>query len=133
MILTPTYYVFDLYKVHQDATLLPMELKSEGYEMNGQKTPAISGSASKSYDGTINLSIVNVNPEKSIEVPCTINGVSPKEITGKILTSEKMQDHNTFEKPNEVVAKVFNQFKIDGDKIFINMPPKSIVVLQIKK
>ena len=132
MILTPTYYVFDLYKVHQDATLLPMELKSEDYLMNGQKTPALSASASVSPDGTINLSIANVNPDKSIEVPCIFNNFKPGKISGKILTSEKMQDHNTFEQPDKVKINEFNQYKIDGEKIIINMPSKSIVVLEIK-
>jgi len=27
IVLTPTYHVFDLYKEHQDATLLPIELE----------------------------------------------------------------------------------------------------------
>ena len=132
MILTPTYYVFDLYKVHQDATLLPIELKSEDYELNGQKTPAISSSVTKSADGTINLSLVNVNPDKSIEIPCIFKKFNPKEITGKILTSSEMQAHNTFEEPNNVTIKDFGQFKIEGNKITVKMPSKSIVVLKVK-
>src|SRR5574342_72171 len=31
MILTPTYHVFDMYQAHQDALLLPHDLKSEEY------------------------------------------------------------------------------------------------------
>ena len=31
MLLTPTYHVFEMYKVHQDATLLPTEVQGEGY------------------------------------------------------------------------------------------------------
>src|ERR1051326_3139815 len=31
ILLTPTYYVFDMYKVHQGATSLPIELKSPDY------------------------------------------------------------------------------------------------------
>ncbi len=132
MVLTPTYYVFDLYKVHQDATLLPIDLNSENYEMNGQKIPALSCSASRSSDGTINLSIANVNPDKNIEVPCALKDFNPKEISGKILTSANMQDHNTFDHPDIVKIKEFTEYKINGDKIIINMPSKSIVVLQIK-
>jgi alpha-N-arabinofuranosidase len=79
------------------------------------------------------LSIVNVNPDKNMEVPCTINGVTPKEISGKILTSRNMQDHNTFDNPNIVTEKEFHQFKIEGSKILVDMPSKSIVVLEIKK
>ena len=29
MVLTPTYYVFKMYKVHQDATYLPIDLTCE--------------------------------------------------------------------------------------------------------
>ena len=29
MVLTPTYHVFEMYKVHQDATYLPLELNCE--------------------------------------------------------------------------------------------------------
>ena len=31
MLLTPTYHVFEMYKVHQDATLLPLDLRCEHY------------------------------------------------------------------------------------------------------
>jgi alpha-L-arabinofuranosidase len=132
MILTPTYHVFDLYKVHHDATLIPIEINSEIHEMNDQTTPAISGSASMSPDSSINLSLVNVNPVKSIVVSCPLKDFKVNEITGQILTSEKMQDHNTFEQPDSVRIKDFNQFKIDEDRIIIEMPSKSIVVLKIK-
>src|SRR5664280_42314 len=31
MILTPTYYVFEMYKVHQDATYLPVDIQTADY------------------------------------------------------------------------------------------------------
>ena len=33
MLLTPTYHVFEMYKVHQDATLLPLDLSCEEYSL----------------------------------------------------------------------------------------------------
>src|SRR5699024_1904783 len=57
MLLTPTYYVFDLYKKHQDAILLPIKLESPDYELSdGEKIPAINGSASIDSTGKIHLS-----------------------------------------------------------------------------
>ena len=47
MLLTPTYYVFDLYKVYQDATSLPIELKSPWYSKEAVAVPAISASAAR--------------------------------------------------------------------------------------
>ena len=133
MILTPTYHVFDLYKVHQDAVFLPMKLTSEDYKVNGKKIPAISATASVDSAGLIHISLVNVNPTKNISVRCSVKGVTAKAISGKILTSKNMQDHNTFEQPENVVIQDFTQFKMKGSEIQIDMPSKSIVVLELKK
>src|SRR5882724_5274495 len=40
MLLTPTYYVFLLYKVHQDATWLPMQVNTPDYVFGEKKVPA---------------------------------------------------------------------------------------------
>jgi alpha-N-arabinofuranosidase len=132
MILTPTYHVFDLYKGHQDALFIPSDLTTESYESNGKKIPALSTSASVDSNGVIHLSIVNTNPNKNIKLSCRFNGITEKKITGQILTSDKMQDHNTFENPNKVLIKEYKQFKPAGDQLEIEMPAKSVVVLEIR-
>jgi len=133
MLLTPTYHVFDLYKVHQGATFIPLDLTSEDYELNGQKIPALSATASVDSGETIHISIVNVNPKKSVRVSCAIKGVVPASISGKILTSSAMQDHNTFEQPNKVAIKNFSAFKVSGAELIVDVSPKSIVALEIRK
>ena len=40
MILTPTYHVFEMYKVHQDALLLPTHQDPGSYEFQGMSIPA---------------------------------------------------------------------------------------------
>ncbi len=42
MILTPTYHVMEMYNVHQDATFIPLKVKTEDYEFGKDKLPAIS-------------------------------------------------------------------------------------------
>jgi alpha-N-arabinofuranosidase len=132
MILTPTYHVFDLYKVHQEALLIPSDLKSETFELNGKKIPALSTSASVDSNGVIHVSIVNTNHGKNIKLYCRSNGITEKKITGKILTSGKIQDHNTFENPDKVVIEEFKHFKYLGDQIEVDVPSKSVVVLEMK-
>ena len=63
MVLTPTYWVFDLYKVHQDATLLPLHIASDAYTFNGQSVPAVSASASKDKDGRIHITSREPGPQ----------------------------------------------------------------------
>ncbi len=133
MIVTPTYHVFDMYKVHQNALSLPLDLVSEEYVLNGKRIPALSASASVDEKGVMHISIVNVNPSKNIRLSCTLNGAAVKNISGSILTSKNMQDHNTFAQPDNISVREFKQFKMIGTELQVEMLPKSIVVLEVKK
>jgi len=132
MALTPTYHVFDLYQVHKEATFLPFDLSSEEYELNGTKIPALSATSSKSADGSVHISLVNVHPSKAISVTSELKNIKAKQVSARILTSGDMHDHNTFEQPNKVGTKEFKQFKLKGDQLTVEMPAKSIVVLELR-
>ena len=45
MVLTPTYYIFDMYKVHQDATYLPLEINSDTKTVNNKELKMVTASA----------------------------------------------------------------------------------------
>ncbi|MDR2497492.1 MAG: alpha-N-arabinofuranosidase [Tannerellaceae bacterium] len=132
MILTPTYWVYYLYKVHQDATLLPLSLTSNKFEMDGRKVDALDVSASKDATGKIHITWVNIDPNKSQQVTAELRGAMPKKVSGKILTSAKINDYNSFENPNAVHVKDFKAAKLSGDKLSLELPAKSIVMLEIE-
>lgn len=132
MILTPTYHVFDLYKVHQDATYLNHSLKTEDYEFLGDKLPALNVSASKSEDGTINISIVNINPDKDIDLQCEIRGADIKNVTGRILTAPTLDAHNTFDQPDNVKIADFTKMKLKNNIVELKVPAKSVLVIRAK-
>jgi len=132
MILTPTYFVFDLYKVHHDAAYLPLSINSEKYIVNNDTLDAVSATASRDSMGTIHISLVNINPDKDISITCSLEGFSPDKASGSIITSGNIKDYNTFEEPNKIGIKEFNNFKIDSGKLIINMPAKSIIGIGLK-
>ncbi|MDR2804159.1 MAG: alpha-N-arabinofuranosidase [Dysgonamonadaceae bacterium] len=132
MLLTPTYWVYYLYKVHQDATLLPVSLVSNTYEQNGRKMNAISVSASKDVSGRIHITLVNVDPNQAQNIETEFRGVVTKKVSGKILTSAKINDYNTFEKPNTVSIKDFKDAKLSGGKLSVSLPAQSVVLLEIE-
>jgi alpha-N-arabinofuranosidase len=131
MLLTPTYYVFDLFKVHQDAKLIPLKFESPDYVSGTDKIPALNASASKDSTGAINISLVNLDPNKNISLKLSVDG-SWTNVTGQILTSSKVTDINTFEKPNTVKEQAFNGAKKEGNNLSVQLPAKSIVVLRLK-
>jgi len=132
MVLTPTYHVFDMYKVHQDATLLPSQLDCVKYEFDKDSIPAISASASKDKDGNIHISLCNLDPNRSQELKCELRGFTPQTVNGRIITSDEMTAHNTFDKPETVKSVEFKDARIEGKGIATVLPPKSVVVLEIR-
>ncbi|MBS1529513.1 MAG: alpha-N-arabinofuranosidase, partial [Bacteroidetes bacterium] len=131
MLLTPTYHVFDLYKVHQDAKFLPVKLNSPDYEVDGKKIPAVNVSASQDASGKIHLSFVNLDPHQTIAVSTSLNGMQWGKISGQILTSKNLTDVNTFKAPNKLHLESFSDAKKDGDKLVVNLPAKSVVVIEL--
>lgn len=132
MILTPTYHVFDLYKVHQDARFLPMKLDAPEYELNGQKIPAINASASQDASGKVHISFVNLDANKDITVKANMGDVNWNNVTGQILTSAKLTDINTFEEPGKIKIAPFSGAKKEGGIVSVVLPAHSVVVLELK-
>src|SRR5207248_422811 len=96
MVTTPTYHVFDLYKAHQNATLLPCALESDPYTVNGQQIPQVSVSASRDGAGRIHLTLRNVDPPRQADVRCELRGVAPREVMVRGLTASAVHRHHTF-------------------------------------
>jgi alpha-N-arabinofuranosidase len=132
MILTPTYHVFEMFKVHHDATMLPLHLNCGNYTMEGRELPSVSASASKGKDGNVNISLVNIDPSKAIEMLIDLRGGDYKDVSGRILTASELTAHNTYEKPGTVNPKAFNEAKIKENIVKVTVPPASIIVLAVK-
>ena len=132
MILTPTYHVMEMYNVHQDATLLPVSVTSNKYILDKDTLNAISVSASKDKNGITHVSLVNIDAAKAQTVSISINGADYKTVTGRILKSDKIQNYNSFEKPNTIAPVSYTDAKLNGNKLEVKLPPFSVVVLELK-
>ncbi|MFW5980467.1 MAG: alpha-N-arabinofuranosidase [Halanaerobiaceae bacterium] len=135
MILTPTYHIFKMYKVHQGATLLPINLNGHNYKFKGDSVPALSASASRDKEDNINISICNLEPESYNDLEIEIRGqdINPvkRKVNGKLLTAPKINSYNTFSNPEIVKPIEFKDFRWKDDSLYINIPSKSVLVVQI--
>jgi len=131
MLLTPTYHVMEMYNVHQDAKLLPLTINAGEYVVNNEKLPAVSASASIDNSGAGHISIVNIDMHQSKEISITIYGSKFKNVKGRILTSEKVTDHNTFEALTKIQPQEFKAARFDGSVLKVKVPPVSVIVLEV--
>ncbi len=141
MVLTPTYHVFDMYKVHQEATHLPIDLRCEvasarsdyfGKKEGQRPMPMLSATASRDKDGVIHISLANVSLTETNEVELNLDNFKVKDVTGTILVSKNIADHNTFENPDLVKPALFKGAKVDKGTLKVTLPAMSIVTLEVK-
>jgi alpha-N-arabinofuranosidase len=146
MVLTPTYHVFQMYTPFQEATYLPVDLKSdvvavskayfkekEGAKDAGYRPcPLLSASAAKTKDGSIVLAITNVSLDKDQTIDFQFAGYTAKQVSGRILTSKNVADFNDFQHPDVVSPKTYKDAKLKNGVLTVAIPAKSIVVLTIK-
>jgi alpha-L-arabinofuranosidase len=131
MILTPTYHIFEMFQVHQDALMLPTNVLTDNYVFAKNSLPAVSVSAS-SKNGKINISLVNIDAKNAKEVTVSLRGTKASSISARILTSSKIDDHNTFENTEKVKPKEFKEVTLKGDMVSLKLPPYSVVLLEVK-
>jgi len=132
MLLTPTYHVMEMYTVHHDATLIPVDVKTPDYILGADKLPAVSASASKDAQGLVHISLVNVDANKAQDVSVDIRGGKLASVTGRILTSDKIQDYNSFDQPGKIKPASFKDASVSGTTLKVKLPPHSVVVLEMK-
>jgi alpha-L-arabinofuranosidase len=132
MVLTPTYHVMEMYNVHQDAVMIPLAVTSSEYSSGEKKIQAISASASKDKSGTVHISLVNVHASKEQEVTVDLGGLPAKSVSARILRSDKLQDHNSFDAGDKIKPAAFNNALLKGNLLTVKIPAFSVIVLELK-
>ena len=130
---TPTYYLFKMYKVHQDATLLPINIECKDYTYNGMSLPEISASASKDSTGKIHVSLCNINPHDGAEIEVDLRGTGVlSTVNGEIITAPEMNTYNDFSKPENINIQKFTGAELQKNGVLkVKLPSKSVVTLEV--
>jgi alpha-N-arabinofuranosidase len=133
MLRTPTYWVYEMFKVHQGGTYLPIELTAPDYAFGQKKIPMVTASATRAADqSAVHLSLVNTSPSQPVTVSARLTGVSPGAVTGRILTAAAINAHNTFDAPETVKPVAFSGASLDGGSLAVTVPAKAVVILTLK-
>ena len=133
LIKTPTYHVFDLYQVHQDATLLPTRLRTVDYAFEERTLPVLNASASKDIDGAVHISLCNIHPTQPQPLTIHLRGADGGTITGRTLTAPVIRAHNTGDAPETVRIQDFSGAQWKDGAISVELPARSVTLFRIRK
>lgn len=155
MVKTPTYHVFEMYKSHQGAKHIPLTVESPTYafgsdgssaakdskSLKEKENPdmpqssqidAISATASVGKSGEVSVSIVNTSPKASFEVEISLVGMNVSDVSGRVLVSEQLDAHNTFDEPDRLEPKPLTEIKQTGNAVLVTLPPASVSTMVLK-
>jgi alpha-N-arabinofuranosidase len=130
MLLTPTYYVFDMYSVFQNATYLPADVTTPRYRQNGVELPALDVSVARTSDGRVFASFINLDPEHSATVSSNLIGMQASRMEGRVLTATTMDAHNTFDKADAIKPAPIKSTRRGGN-VVLELPAMSVSVVEL--
>ncbi|MDF2834806.1 MAG: alpha-N-arabinofuranosidase [Paenibacillus sp.] len=131
MLLTPTYHVLEMFKAHQDGEALAIHGSFGEYEGNGKKLPQVTVSAS-AKEGVISVSLANLDPANAAELSIELRGSSAGYVLdGSILAADGIQAHNTFEQPERVAQRSFDEASWQDGVLSAKLPPASVAVVRL--
>jgi alpha-N-arabinofuranosidase len=132
MLLTPNYDVFEMYKVHRNAHIVELEVQSEEIEGTSLKNLYTLASAK---DNKLFINLVHTNVDEPMQVNLGLDGNAYEFVSGKILASDDIHNHNTFENPNLVRAKAMENVSYDEAENCwkVVLPAASVCTLQFQK
>ena len=134
MVLTPTYHVFEMYNVHQDAEYLASDIITPKTKCDRAiDVPVVDITASKK-DGELHLSLVNTDLKNSKKVLVTFD--DPKSVSkilsARVLSSKDVRDYNDFGSADKVAPKAFSDYKLTKQGLELVLPPVSVVAVSAK-
>ncbi len=129
MLLTPTYHVFDLFKGHQDATLLPVDFEECAGETEG--APKVTVSASQGKDGVVRVTLTNISLDQSEPVSIELSGFAARNVRAMAMYDGLRDAHNTFDKPDRVAPRPLEGVQLKGSVLTGELPPASVVLVEL--
>jgi alpha-N-arabinofuranosidase len=132
---TPAYYVFEMYRPHMGAQLVPMQLRSDQQMVSiidgSIKIPVITGSASR-REKQLMVTLVNGSLDSPVVTRLHLtNSIRATEGRGTVLTHREIHATNSFQAPNEMVPSSF-PVTTAGDTVTVTVPKQSVVAVELR-
>ena len=133
-LMTPNFYVFEMYAAHQGADMLRTEISAPSlyYSADGKRESfwGLNGSASRK-EKAITVTLVHPELEQPKEVQIALRGGTAISASARVLAAGDMHAHNTFERPDAVTTRGLEGSVQEGS-VHLSVPPASVAAIHIE-
>ncbi|HWU46342.1 MAG TPA: alpha-L-arabinofuranosidase C-terminal domain-containing protein [Humibacter sp.] len=131
LIRTPTYWVFEMSKGHQDAHSLRVRLDNvRRVESDGRSLPLASASASRT-EGSALISLSNLDADEPALITVELRGGVAGAARGRMLTADRATAHNTSANP-DLVTPVELSVQQRGSDLVVELPPHTFATIELE-
>jgi alpha-N-arabinofuranosidase len=128
---TPVFWVFKMYKPHQNATMVPVTWTNNP---TNQSIPQLNASASVDASNVLYISVVNTHDANSQSLTINLNN-SPRTystVTGQIVNGAAITSGITsWTNTDTASLQSFTNFSLAGTTITTTLPAHSVVMLTV--
>lgn len=132
MVLTPTYYAYQMYVPFQEATALPLRLAAPDIKVGTTWIPSLSGAAARATNGDYLVALSNLSPLDAVEMRLDLRDLQVQTLSAQILTAGEMDAHNDFGRADTVKPHPFDGARFENGYLVLTQPAKSLIVLTLK-
>jgi alpha-N-arabinofuranosidase len=142
MLLTPTYYVFEMFKGHQDGEFLPVHDDFDTIQnapvgsvlgrasTPTQAIPQASASATRK-DGRVTLSLANPSHDQTLPLSVELRGTNAKVVSARVLSHGQLNAHNTFESPETLSPRALEVSASKDGRLSLDLPAASVAIIEL--
>ncbi len=132
---TPTYHVYTMYRPHQDARAVRIDVEAPEivFQAGGhpERIVRVAGSASRTADHRLTLTLAHLHASEPAEVLIHLHGGAAREVRHTVLTQSELNAHNTFERPDAVTPRTSTLEGREGE-LRCTLPPASVNALEVR-
>ncbi|OIQ83117.1 intracellular exo-alpha-L-arabinofuranosidase 2 [mine drainage metagenome] len=131
LVRTPTFHVFEMNKVHHDATSVPVHVRAPlaQRDVAGRTVPTVSASASVA-EGRCHVSLTNMDLEHPVEVDLDLRGVSARDVSARVLAPSSVRSFNSAGHPDQVSPRPLEVVEA-ATGARLTLPPHSFAVVEV--
>ncbi len=129
-VVTPNFYVFKMYKEHQQGVALRTEFSAPASDSE-RKLWGLAGSASRK-ENQVFLTVVNPSITTPRETEIIIHGAKIKKATASIFKNSDIRAYNDLENPNGVEPPTHGSVYVKQGKAVHLIPPASVCAFYLE-
>lgn len=132
LVRTPTFHVFEMNKVHHDATSVPVHVRAPGavHDLADGAITTVSASASVA-DGACHVSLSNTDLTAPLDVTLDLRGARVAQVSGRLLAPSSVSAFNAGAHPRDVAPTTLEDVAVTPDGVRLTLPPHAFAVVRV--